>query len=84
MFKFDMPGFDIDLGFNLGSIGGLALATLTIVLYLAPSLIAFNRGVELRWAILILNVAVHESAIAWLVALYLATRKAKTPLDQPA
>ncbi|MBW5425042.1 superinfection immunity protein [Streptomyces sp. BG9H] len=84
MFKFDMPGLDLGFGANLGSIGGLALATLVIVLYLAPSLIAFNRGVELRWAILILNVAVHDSGIAWLVALYLATRKVKTPLDQPA
>ncbi|MGW0532013.1 superinfection immunity protein [Streptomyces sp. NPDC003032] len=78
MFGIDLPYFD------LGSFGGLTLATLTCVLYLLPSLIAFNRGIELRWVVLILNVALGASLIGWLVALYLATRKAKAPLGHPA
>ncbi|MEU1015585.1 MULTISPECIES: superinfection immunity protein [unclassified Streptomyces] len=82
MFEFNMPSFH--LGFDLGLLGGLVLAVLTVVLYILPSLIAFNRGAELRWVVLVLNVAVGHSAVAWLVALYLATRKPKSPLPLSA
>ncbi|MFH8288552.1 superinfection immunity protein [Streptomyces sp. NPDC018059] len=82
MFGFDMFGFDFD--FELGSIGGLTLALLTVVLCVLPSLIAFNRGIELRWVVLVLNVALGASLIGWLVALYLATRKPQIPLAPSA
>ncbi|MBM7167944.1 superinfection immunity protein [Streptomyces sp. G44] len=83
MFDFGF-GFDLGFGADLGSIGGLTLAILTVALCVLPSLIAFNRGIELRWVVLVLNVAAGSSLIAWLVALYLATRKPQIPLAPSA
>lgn len=70
-----------------GSIGALAATVLTLlalVVYLLPSLIAFNRGVENRWLVLVINLVFGASVIGWLIALYLATRKVKAPLPGTA
>jgi len=62
----------------------VVVAVLFIAVYLLPALIAFNRGVELRWVILIINIFLGASFIGWLVALYLATRKPKQSLETTA
>lgn len=62
----------------------IAVGVLFVAVYLLPSLIAFNRDAELRWVILVINIAFGASIIGWLVALYLATRKpTTTPTPQP-
>lgn len=57
----------------------ILFGVLGVAVYLLPSLIAFNRGVHNRWLILAINLVFGASGIGWLVALYLATRKAKVP-----
>ncbi|MER5254121.1 MULTISPECIES: superinfection immunity protein [unclassified Streptomyces] len=56
----------------------IAVGVLFVAVFLLPSLIAFNRDVELRWVILVINLFLGASLIGWLVALYLATRKPKS------
>ncbi|MFE6165638.1 superinfection immunity protein [Streptomyces sp. NPDC056486] len=58
----------------------IVIGVLFVAVFLLPSLIAFNRGVELRWVILVINLFLGASFIGWLVALYLATRKPKPSL----
>lgn len=65
---------------GIGLLGATVLALLSLVVYLLPSLVAFNRGVENRWLVLLINIVFGASAIGWLIALYLATRKIKAPL----
>ncbi|MEU4996364.1 superinfection immunity protein [Streptomyces sp. NPDC021622] len=61
----------------------IAVGVLFVAVYLLPSLIAFNRDAELRWVVLVINIALGASIIGWLVALYLATRTPKTtPMPQ--
>lgn len=70
-----------------GSIGVLAATVFTLlalVVYLLPSLIAFNRDAEHRWLVLVINLVFGASIIGWLIALYLATRKAKAELPGPS
>ncbi|MDX3076969.1 superinfection immunity protein [Streptomyces sp. NPDC088354] len=50
-----------------------------VVLYMAPSYMAFARGAKDRWLILIINVFLGSSIIGWGVALYMATRTPKKP-----
>ncbi|MER5889042.1 superinfection immunity protein [Streptomyces sp. NPDC001941] len=54
------------------------LAIVLMVVYLLPSLIAFNRTHEKRWLILAVNVLLGGSGIGWGIALYLALRKPRT------
>ncbi|QEV18118.1 superinfection immunity protein [Streptomyces alboniger] len=68
---------------DLGALAAIVLAVLVGAIYLLPSLIAFNRGVERRWMILFINVFLGGSVIFWLIALYLATRKVKTTEQAP-
>ncbi|MGB8942890.1 MAG: superinfection immunity protein [Streptomyces sp.] len=63
---------------------GIAVGVLFVAVFLLPSLIAFNRGVELRWVILLINLVFGASIIGWLIALYLATREVKAPLPKTA
>ncbi|MEV0253006.1 superinfection immunity protein [Streptomyces sp. NPDC050732] len=55
----------------------IAIGVLFVAFFLLPSLIAFNRGAEHRWLILVINLAFGASVIGWLIALYLATRPPK-------
>ncbi|WP_037897165.1 superinfection immunity protein [Streptomyces sp. NRRL S-920] len=69
-----------------GDIGALVAIVVSVAIgaiYLLPSLVAFNRGVERRWMILAINVFLGGSIIFWLIALYLATRKVKTAEQPP-
>ncbi|MGW6061537.1 superinfection immunity protein [Streptomyces sp. NPDC055189] len=69
---------------TISGLGGFVLVLLGVIVYLLPSLIAFNRDVELRWVILVINIFLGASLIGWLVALYLATRKPKQPVESTA
>ncbi|MFG2647006.1 superinfection immunity protein [Streptomyces sp. NPDC048436] len=67
---------------SIGPLGVTLFSLLSVVVYLLPSLIAFNRGVENRWLVLVINIVFGASVIGWLIALYLATRKVKAPLPR--
>lgn len=69
---------------NIGAPAATVLGLLSLALYLLPSLIAFNRGVENRYLVLVVNIFFGASVIGWLIALYLATRKVKAPLPGTA
>ncbi|MEU6676033.1 superinfection immunity protein [Streptomyces sp. NPDC046925] len=69
---------------TIDGFGGFVLVLLGVIVYLLPSFIAFNRDVELRWVILVINIFLGASLIGWLVALYLATRKPKPQLGTTA
>ncbi|MEV8315519.1 superinfection immunity protein [Streptomyces sp. NPDC059900] len=69
---------------TFGGLGGFVLVLLGVIVYLLPSLIAFNRDVELRWVVLVINIFLGASLIGWLVALYLATRKPKQQVESTA
>lgn len=56
----------------------LPAALLFLVVYLLPSLIAFNRGVHRRWLVLVVNLVFGSSVIGWFIALYLATRRVES------
>ncbi|MET9529355.1 MULTISPECIES: superinfection immunity protein [unclassified Streptomyces] len=60
---------------TLGPLGATLIGIVLVALYLLPSLIAFNRGVQHRWLILLGNLVLGGTLIGWLVALYFATRK---------
>ncbi|WP_160505035.1 superinfection immunity protein [Streptomyces sp. BA2] len=68
---------------SIGLLGAALFALLSLVAFLLPSLIAFNRGIENRWLVLVVNLVLGVSVIGWLIALYLATRKGKAPLPGP-
>ncbi|MFF1696034.1 superinfection immunity protein [Streptomyces sp. NPDC058257] len=71
--------FNFEAGWLSGPIV-IVIGVLFVAVYLLPSLIAFNRGVELRWVVLVINIFLGASFIGWLVALYLAIRKPKPSL----
>lgn len=68
---------------GIGAVAVVAIGVLSLGIYLLPSLIAFNRGVQNRWLILVINVFLGASLIGWLVGLYMATRKAEASQAQP-
>ncbi|MFE0131612.1 superinfection immunity protein [Streptomyces sp. NPDC059037] len=76
MFAFEVSWIDGPIAIVAG--------VLFVAVYLLPSLIAFNRGAELRWVILVINLFLGASFIGWLVAFYLATRQPKQPLGMTA
>ncbi|MET8516806.1 superinfection immunity protein [Streptomyces sp. NPDC005077] len=55
------------------------LGVIGAALYLLPSLIAFNRGTDNRWLVLVINLVFGGTLIGWALALYLALRKPKAP-----
>lgn len=55
------------------------LALMALVVYLLPSLIAFNRGTDNRWLVLVINVIFGATFIGWVVALVMALRKPGVP-----
>ncbi|MCX4970410.1 superinfection immunity protein [Streptomyces sp. NBC_00654] len=57
----------------------LVLGVLGAAVYLLPSLIAFNRRTENRWLVLVINVLFGATFLGWVLALFLALRKAKVP-----
>ncbi|MEU7582483.1 superinfection immunity protein [Streptomyces sp. NPDC041068] len=69
---------------DIGVLGAVVLTVLVTAVYLLPSLIAFNRGAENRWLVLVVNLVFGASVIGWCVALHMATRKPKVPAHQPA
>lgn len=69
---------------NIGVLAATVFTLLALIVYLLPSLIAFNRGVENRWLVLVVNLVFGASLIGWLIALYLATRKVKDPQPRTA
>lgn len=69
---------------NIGPLGITVFSLLSLIVYLLPSLIAFNRGIENRYLVLVINLVFGASVIGWLIALYLATRKVKAPLPKTA
>ncbi|MFI6087192.1 superinfection immunity protein [Streptomyces sp. Je 1-332] len=68
---------------GIGLLGATLFALVSLALFLLPSLIAFNRGIDNRWLVLVVNLVLGVSVIGWLLALYLATRKAKAALPGP-
>lgn len=64
---------------EISPVAAIVFGVLGVALYLLPSLVAFNRGVHNRWLVLVINLVFGASLIGWLIALYLATRKAKEP-----
>lgn len=64
---------------DFSPLSALLFGVFGVALYLLPSLIAFNRGIENRYLVLAVNIIFGASLIGWLIALYLATRKAKDP-----
>ncbi|MEV2251487.1 superinfection immunity protein [Streptomyces sp. NPDC050147] len=69
---------------SLGPLIATVLGLLSLIFYLLPSLIAFNRGIENRYLVLVVNIVFGASVIGWLIALYLAARKVKSPLPGTA
>ncbi|MFG2406952.1 superinfection immunity protein [Streptomyces brevispora] len=55
------------------------IALMGLVVYLLPSLIAFNRGTDNRWLVLVINVIFGATFLGWVLALVLALRKPKVP-----
>ncbi|MEE1740246.1 superinfection immunity protein [Streptomyces sp. BE147] len=55
----------------------LVLGVLGAAVYLLPSLIAFNRQTDNRWLVLVINVLFGATFLGWVLALFLALRKAK-------
>ncbi|MEU8505083.1 superinfection immunity protein [Streptomyces brevispora] len=55
------------------------IALIGLVVYLLPSLIAFNRGTDNRWLVLVINVIFGATFLGWVLALVLALRKPKVP-----
>ncbi|MGW6203129.1 superinfection immunity protein [Streptomyces sp. NPDC055089] len=55
------------------------LGLIGMAVYLLPSLIAFNRGTDNRWLVLVINVIFGATFLGWVVALVLALRKPKVP-----
>lgn len=55
------------------------LALMALVVYLLPSLIAFNRGTDNRWLVLVINVIFGATFFGWVVALVPALRKPGVP-----
>ncbi|WP_326595057.1 superinfection immunity protein [Streptomyces brevispora] len=49
------------------------------MVYLLPSLVAFNRGTDNRWLVLVINVIFGATFLGWVLALVLALRKPKVP-----
>ncbi|MFH8485699.1 superinfection immunity protein [Streptomyces longisporoflavus] len=62
---------------GISALGAIVFMLLGLIVYLLPSLIAFNRGIDDRYLVLVVNIFLGVSLIGWLVALYLATRKPK-------
>ncbi|MGW0902464.1 superinfection immunity protein [Streptomyces sp. NPDC002853] len=69
---------------GIGLLGATLFALLGLVVFLLPSLIAFNRGIDNRWLVLVVNLVFGVSVLGWLIALYLATRKPKVALPGPS
>ncbi|WP_326660009.1 superinfection immunity protein [Streptomyces sp. NBC_00385] len=55
------------------------LSLIGLAVYLLPSLIAFHRGTDNRWLVLVINVIFGATFLGWVVALVLALRKPKVP-----
>ncbi|MFB7558369.1 superinfection immunity protein [Streptomyces brevispora] len=55
------------------------IALIGLVVYLLPSLVAFNRGTDNRWLVLVINVIFGATFLGWVLALVLALRKPKVP-----
>jgi hypothetical protein len=55
---------------------GLAafLAVLAVAVYLAPTLVAWARGVPHMGSIIVINIALGWTLIGWVIALAMATR----------
>ncbi|MEU5581326.1 superinfection immunity protein [Streptomyces huasconensis] len=62
----------------------IAVGVLFLAFYLLPSLIAYNRDAPHRFLVLLINLFFGASVLGWLIALYLATRKAESPRPQSA
>ncbi|GGV32803.1 hypothetical protein GCM10010277_17540 [Streptomyces longisporoflavus] len=69
---------------HIGALGAIVFMLLSLIVYLLPSLIAFNRGIDNRYLVLVVNIFLGVSLIGWLVALYLATRKPKQQVETAA
>ncbi|MET9545282.1 superinfection immunity protein [Streptomyces sp. NPDC006627] len=62
----------------------IAVGALFMAFYLLPSLIAYNRDAPHRFLVLLINLFFGASVLGWLIALYLATRRAGARPPQPA
>ena len=53
----------------------VTLMTLGFLVYLFPSVVAFNRDSRHRWTVLGINIVAGATFLGWILALYLATRR---------
>jgi len=56
----------------------ILIGLVVVMLYLLPSIIAFNRGISLRWTVLVIDLFFGWSLIGWVISLALAVSGAPT------
>ncbi|MGG8407624.1 superinfection immunity protein [Streptomyces sp. 12297] len=66
------------LGTLLAGVITAVVWVLGVLLFLLPTLIAFNRQTPYRWWVLFINLVFGASFIGWIVALVLARRHPRT------
>ncbi|MCZ1017419.1 superinfection immunity protein [Streptomyces noursei] len=60
---------------DLGPLEVVVLSVVGFLLYFLPAFVAFRRGSESRWLVLLVNVVFGATLVGWGVALFLATRR---------
>jgi len=55
------------------------LGLLVALIYIIPTLVAFNRGHRNRWVIMIINIVFGATLLGWLIAIIWAFNKVDSP-----
>jgi len=57
----------------------ILLGLLAVLIYMLPTIVAFNKGHRNRWVIMIINIVFGLTLLGWLIAIIWAFNKLDSP-----